>query len=313
MNDPGQSLLTLLRGARSEATIIAPFMKVGALEKIAQCLEPSIRLSCVTRWFPHEIKAGVSDLEVWDALKAFDNAQLFLVQRLHAKFYRADDRYLVGSANITHAALGWSSRPNIELLVPGQVDSEWMSWESSLIAQGALVDEALVYSMRSLVEDLPPVEFIIADGDLDSEFDFDIDQDSAFCQAAFWLPVTRYPLHLFSGYRRDLENLTAAARETVAMDLFALSIPRGLDEYAFHAAVAGILLQMPLVRRVDEFLVLPRRFGEVRNFLSSLEEYPSFRDPTGDWQTLMRWLKFFLEERYEFTVPNYTEVVRRII
>ena len=42
--------------------------------------------------------------------KHIEPSSLSLIPSLHAKFYRADDRYAIGSANLTNAALGWSAQ-----------------------------------------------------------------------------------------------------------------------------------------------------------------------------------------------------------
>ena len=66
----GDELIDLLSGARTEVTIVAPFMKAAVVKRLVQNLAPGVVLSCITRWHPHEIKYGVSDLEVWDVLRA---------------------------------------------------------------------------------------------------------------------------------------------------------------------------------------------------------------------------------------------------
>ena len=130
----GDELIDLLSGARSEATIVAPFMKAAVVKRLMQYLAPGVVLSCITRWHPHEIKYGVSDLEVWDVLQAHQPSSLSLIPTLHAKYYRADDRYAIGSANLTNAALGWSARPNVELLISGEVDHVLRDWEAFLLS-----------------------------------------------------------------------------------------------------------------------------------------------------------------------------------
>jgi hypothetical protein len=69
-----------------------------------------------------------------------------------------------------------------------------------------------------------------------------------------------------------------------------------------------------MVRAVDEFVALPRRFGEVRDMLAaSLSTGGDAPDATATWQTLMRWLLFFLPRRYKRTVPGHaSEVFRRL-
>lgn len=45
---------------------------------------------------------------------------------LHAKFYRIDDVVLIGSANLTSSAMGWSQQPNLEILC--QAGGNFDSW-----------------------------------------------------------------------------------------------------------------------------------------------------------------------------------------
>jgi len=72
------------------------------------------------------------------------------------------------------------------------------------------------------------------------------------------------------------------------------------------------LLQKPVVQEIDEFVDTSKRFGAVRDFLRTLpcaknEDF----DATGAWQTLMRWLLYFLEDRYRQYEANYSEIFVR--
>jgi hypothetical protein len=73
--------------------------------------------------------------------------------------------------------------------------------------------------------------------------------------------------------------------------------------------VGTLLLQKPIVRQVDLFVETPQRFGAVRDLRSSLAcaDVPGF-NPDRAWQTLMRWLRYFLSNRYMLSVPNFSEV-----
>ena len=165
----GDTLLDFVDDARSEVTLVAPFMKASVVARVIHTVAPSVKISCITRWRPHEIKAGVNDLEIWDVLQSRENAKLLLVSSLHAKFYRADNRYAVGSANLTKMALGWAPNPNIELLITGNMDTRLREWESCLLSQGIEVDDALVRYFKRLVEELPMSEFILTEHSLDAE------------------------------------------------------------------------------------------------------------------------------------------------
>lgn len=104
----GTELSNLCAEANKEVLLAAPFIKVSVLEKLMNKISPDVSLRCITRWFPEEIVAGVSDLEVWSLIQQRSNSSLWLRPDLHAKYYRADQRCLVGSANLTGKALGWS-------------------------------------------------------------------------------------------------------------------------------------------------------------------------------------------------------------
>ena len=58
--------------------------------------------------------------------------------------------------------------------------------------------------------------------------------------------------------------------------------------------------------------IQPRPFGAVRDFIGSRSEYQPGRDPSTDWQTLLRWFKFFLPWRFEVSVPNHSEITIRL-
>ena len=312
MNTIGEELLDLFSSARQEAFIVAPFIKSAVMARVVDVLDPEVKLTCVTRWHPHEIKAGVSDLEIWGVLLSHGPAKLLLVPNLHAKYYRVDNKLAIGSANLTNAALGWSVVPNIEVMVRREVDQVFRQWESNLEAQATIVDDSIVRHFERLVECLPDTTTLVPDcysGDENSADSllllFGVSHHS-------WLPITRYPELLYKVYSGDTENVTLGAIESATCDLLMLAVPAGLDEAAFKASVAANLIQTPLVREIDGFLTQPRSFGAVRDFLSSRGAYPAGRDPSTDWQTLMRWFNFFLPWRFRVSVPNHSEVTIRL-
>ena len=308
----GDELIDLLSGARSEATIVAPFMKATVVKRLMEYLAPGVVLSCITRWHPHEIKCGVSDLEVWDVLQAHQPSSLSLIPTLHAKFYRADDRYAIGSANLTNAALGWSARPNVELLISGEVDQVLRNWEAFLLSQATKVDESLVRFFERLVNELPNDALVFTEHFANTESSLDEEDGTYNLEIVSWVPMTRYPELLYKAYVGETQEMSAGARESAKHDLLALAVPLGMDVDGFKASVAASLLQMPLVHQIDQFLAQPRSFGAVRDFLSALPQYPQHQDPSTDWQTLMRWFRHFLPNRFNVSVPNYSEVTFRV-
>ena len=308
----GDTLLELVDYAQSEVILVAPFMKATVVSQIVRTVVPNVQISCITRWRPHEIKAGVNDLEIWDVLQPRENTKLLLIPNLHAKYYRADNRYAIGSANLTNMALGWAPNSNIELLIAGEVDTCLRKWESCLLSQGIEVDDALFRYFKRLVDNLPIPEFVLSEHTSGAEDPISLDSDVTSPGIRFVATHLRYPEQLYDVYVGNFEKMSAGARETAAHDLVALAIPRGLNRTLYQAEVAATLLQMPLVHEVDQFLSQSRRFGAVRDFLESLENYPESSNPTTDWQILMRWLLHFLPSRYQVSVPRHSEVMSRI-
>ena len=312
INMIGEELLELFSSARQEAFIVAPFIKSAVVTRVVGVLDPEVKLTCITRWQPHEIKAGVSDLEIWDALLSHGPARLLLVQNLHAKYYRADDKLTVGSANLTNAALGWSAIPNIEVMVRCDIDQVLRQWESNLEAQATTVDDSIVRHFERLVERLPNTTILVPNCYSSNENTEDSLLRKSGVSHHSWLPITRYPELLYKVYCGDTENISLGAIESATCDLLMLTVPVGLDEAAFKASVAANLIQTPLVLEVDRFLTQPRSFGTVRDFLKTRSAYPAGHDPSTDWQTLMRWFNFFLPWRFRVSVPNHSEVILRL-
>ncbi|MFM6208190.1 phospholipase D family protein, partial [Planktothrix sp.] len=104
----GEQLQNLCLNAQVEIIIAAPFIKASILKKLLDSIKSGLPIKCVTRWFPEEVLAGVTDLEVWLIIESYPNSSLWLRNDLHAKYYRADQQCLIGSANLTANALGWS-------------------------------------------------------------------------------------------------------------------------------------------------------------------------------------------------------------
>ena len=141
---PGEQLEQLCRQGQQVVLLVAPFIKAATLARLLNYMQPGVELRCVTRWRPEEIAIGVSDLDVWPLLQARPNSVLWLSSALHAKYYRADAQCLIGSANLTNAALGWSAQPNLELLVDLPASAaQCIGFEGDLWSSAIAVDDDL--------------------------------------------------------------------------------------------------------------------------------------------------------------------------
>jgi len=311
MSSPGFQLEQLCSSAQQEVVLVAPFIKVAPLERLISKIPIEVNLKCVTRWRPEEIISGVSDLEIWTLLRQRSGSSLWLRPDLHAKFYRADGKCLVGSANLTLTALGWSLHPNLELLIATSVDHpEIVDFEETLLNGCVEVDDSIFEQVSSLVESLADEINIPLNA-----FESSDDQQplESITPIREWLPSLRNPEALYKAYIGALDQLTTALRQSALLDLGVLNPPKGLSKKAFEGYIGTQLLQMSVVRTVDSFVVSPQRFGAVRDLLSTLDcAKRSNFEADRAWQTLMRWLLHFLPSRYQLSVPHHSEIFYRI-
>lgn len=316
MDPLGENLETLLATGRQEILLAAPFIKKRTLARLLSKVPAGVPVHCITRWRPAEVLSGVSDLEIWPLLKEQGNACLSLKNSLHAKYYRADAHCLVGSANLTDTALGWVPQPNLELLVPVDARTPYISRFESELLQGLVVVDDQVYAhavqvveaLRSQYPELP--EPLVPDIGSSDEPPVVASEE---VNIESWIPRLRNPQDLYLSYTGGEDLLGTSSREASRRDLAHLPVPPGLPRDVFNGYVGMLLLEKPIVQQVDAFVVTPQRFGAVRDYLATL---PCSNDPdfnaTRAWQTLMRWLRFFLPNRYALLPGTYSEVLYRV-
>jgi hypothetical protein len=309
----GESLRALVAGATERVLIVAPFIKVRALRQCLSALPAGVRLEVFTRWRPDEIAAGVSDLEVWDEVRSHEAASLSLSYRLHAKLYRTESRCLIGSANVTDTALGWVSPPNLELLLDVPVDNPLLAeFERTLRESAVSVEEQLYQRMLALslqFQANTPMAFVVAES---TQWETVSGPAASDPPELVWLPTLRQPEDLFAVYSGRQASLAAFVVKSAESDLAVLRPPVGLEAAAFSEAVAIALLQMPVVDLVDSFVETSQRFGAVVDLL--IGRYGLDRDTAVKaWQALMRWMLYFMPDRYERRVDHHTEMFERVV
>jgi len=313
----GDVLKTLCRTGNNEAILVAPFIKRATLARLLIELPDSVRLNCFTRWRPEEVAAGVSDPDIWLDIQQRKGATLWLCPSLHAKYYRIDQTCLIGSANLTDTALQWSATPNLEILCSfngGEKESQRFERQlqalsvpcqeinyQQIVSTAALLTPDMLPSTSSnalainlVVETGTPYETFLTPTDL-----------------SIWIPRSRQPADLFFAYSGQSSLLTSVSCLAAHGDLSTLQIPLGLPQPLFTRYVATQLLQIPCIFAVDQFVISSQRFGAVRDYLASLPCAKSLDfNATDAWQTLMRWLLYFLPDRYEYSRPRHSEIFR---
>jgi hypothetical protein len=97
--------------------VVAPFVKLDALERLFESTSPAKGFKLICRWRPGDLVAGVSDLAVFHFLRDRD-CQLFVNQQIHMKLYVFESNIALStSGNLTLRGLGYvdPSQANIEV------------------------------------------------------------------------------------------------------------------------------------------------------------------------------------------------------
>lgn len=210
------------------------------------------------------------------------------------------------------SALGWVSPSNLELLVEEHASSHgFIAFEDQLVAKSVRVDDefrdAIATAADALRDRVQRIGVSPAYDDLgESER---VDQSEVPWER--WFPHLRQPEQLFRVYSDSREDsIPAVAREAAVTDLRVLHMPNGLLENEFRAAVGASLLSFPVVRSLDAYVAEPRPFGVVRGMLQ--EHLGCDRDEAeAVLQTLIRWLRHFLPDRYRYERPRHSEILWR--
>ena len=280
MADPdstqGERIRGLFRGA-SNATIVAPFIKVDALRSLLEAIPRNTPVRCVTRWLPAEVAAGVSDPEILSVLQERGSSELLLADRLHAKLYVADGQCLVGSANVTLAALGdTTGRGNIEVLVDTTVN------DPGVVATLATIDheatpatELMAATVRRLADALPPT--------------------SQLPHTDIWYPCSRHADHAYRIYNDNDSSYLTAADQILLADVARSNLRPGLSEPEFQRVIRDLLAVIPIAADIldateDKLLT----HADARPYLDSLatERFGS-RDL---WRSFVDWMAYFYHD-----------------
>ena len=295
MTNPGTAVAELLGGAEHEVMIVAPFMRSAALLRLLDAVLEGVKTTIVTRWRPLDILAGASDLGVYDIAEN-RGIPLLLRHDLHAKLFVADERCLVGSVNVTAAALGWREPPNLELLVAvSRETAEIREFEATILAAAVRATVAERDQLSDLVSRLKE--------QFGSQRELVAGMEGAIPSLVppTWIPRSSNPEELYAVYLRDFDAVSRTALPAMLEDLRSLGLAPGMSAEEFKARVAVAIAQAPVIKRV---LLLIDETGDVteaelHDLLNPLEA----NLPTGSVADLLvvlqRWLSHFMPDGYE--------------
>lgn len=297
----GERLKQLVGGATGEVVLCAPFIKTHALRIVLGTIPQDVPLRIYTRWRVDEIAAGVSDLEVYDLVAERAAARLFLLDDLHAKLYIAGDRCLVGSANLTGAALGWSTNPNVELLVEVSTNEPQVA---SLVARLANSYEATRELRDQITADVAKVERPNLE-------EVPVAAEKLASASYPWLPRCASPSSLFTVYRTpQTAFVVAGTRDDAVDDLVDLDPPDGLDEAAFKKAIEQRLEQFPGFQSVLGRVPGKLSDADAIEVIKTLRPDYTSADLAKQWQIVRDWIQFFFSERFEVAPESFVVRLR---
>lgn len=293
----GERLKELVATAQNEVTLCAPFIKEQALQIILSAIRPSVYVRVVTRWRPEEVAAGVSDLEVFELVGDRGHAKLELLDELHAKIFIADERCLIGSANITATALGWSKKPNVEFLTELAIGNNDVQ---SLLKRLSAAQSA-TFQIKSEIEKKA--------NELSIPKAFDearLTKEEMNAAANPWLPKCAAPEHLYEIYLNENSNVVVAGtREDALEDLRDLGPSSNLSEDDFTNFVAVSLAEFPAVarflERVSGKLTDHDAIGIMREVRPGWEE----RDLVKQWEIVRDWIRIFFADQFEVAPESF--------
>lgn len=292
----GERIKALLEKAEHRVLLCAPFIKAKVLQTILAVVPESVPVQIITRWRANEVASGVSDLDVFHIVRRRPNTELRLLDALHAKLYLADEECLLGSANLTGSALGWSKLSNIEILVaarPTDADVEFLlkRLEASHLATFDVLSE-----IEKAAANLQAIT-------LDEGQDI-LDENHTHKLA--WLPRCAAPDKLYHVYKvPETTTVVEETKEDGLSDLKDLQIQPGLLEAEFIETVRETLRLMPMFSRIIE--EVPGGLTDQRGVEHIGKSRPSLakQDVQEQWRIVRDWIATFFHEEFEIAPDSF--------
>lgn len=291
---PSDAVIDIMRSASGSVLIAAPYIKSQTLQRLLAALpDAADELTCITRWLPEDIASGVCDIEILEDITARSAGKLLVHPHLHAKYYRAGDRCLVGSANLTGRGLGWRTPANLELLVELPLDFPGLhEWEAALLASAVPGTEELRDQIMREAQRLKQAGTILHLPEVEQG----TEEETAASQ---WIPGCPVPERLWNVYMGGgTGTMVSSAREAARHDVAALAPPHGLSEELFEAYIAGILKQMPLIAEIDRLASTGLTDSQACAFLGERLGVDASYPADQAWRVLKAWLVHFFPESY---------------
>ena len=293
----GERIRELVKRAEQEVILCAPFIKAEVLRIILEAVPQVVPVRIVTRWRAAEVAVGVSDLEVYDIVTERRLTELRLLNSLHAKLYVADENCLVGSANLTAAALGWRKNANLEILLPTTRSNRDVQY---LVESLAMAVPA-TYQIR---EEIEKQAAALGATLLDEGGDIGVDDVQRLLVP--WLPRCAAPDKLFTVYKDpNTTDVVAGTLWEAAADLNDLAPPPGMNQDAFNACIGETLLRLPSFCQIFDKIAGRLTDADGAALIADLRPDLFQSDLQKQWQIVRDWIGIFCKDRFEVAPDSY--------
>ena len=271
---PGD-LVTRLSSDAQSLVIAAPYIKADALSKVLATVSAEASLICITKWDPRDLAVGASDVEC-RSLVIGSGGSFRLHPSLHAKFYHIDDVVLIGSANLTSSALGWSEQPNLEILCRAGDDFDSWAFQQELLKDAREISDDEFLRWESVAR--------IATSRVGGQPRLDT-----------WRPRTRDPIHLELSYRgREDQIASLDEQNATRRDLRALAMPSDLTNEEVRMWATACLLGAPFTNSVIQ---LSHTIDVAASYQSLARTYDlNLTEARRDMETVQSWLALLAPE-----------------
>ena len=287
--------------------LIAPFIKREPLKRLLLECEDLSELQVIARWDRDYIVKGVTDLEIYEDLKAL-GIPLYHHPNIHLKMLVFNQSWAYhSSGNITMNGLGLSERPNIEVGAQIRLEEKDIVELHKLISNAVRIEdhhyeEALVYKRENKTQraPLPPLEIKPA---TDKSF-------SRFSLPAIQTPECLYEIYLEPEAYQDKEDLFDA----YVHDVVLYQIPDGLNRKDFFHQLETSFKNHPFIIELVNIIASKpsTRFGEINIWITNhCTDNPTPRrwDLRSTTNKLFDWLSFFYENIYWNVPGNHAQVI----
>lgn len=300
--------------------VIAPFIKLSTIEWLFELISPNAKIFVLTRARVMDFVLGVSDLEAWKLIWTREGV-INIQQSLHAKYYRFDDRVILGSANLTESAIGRTIYPNQELLMVSSYTDDFKYIENELFQDATLADQALYDRLNEKVNKLKvdPIvnEFERKSSRCLSEND---QQIVKFKLPTGWCFRSKNPQLLWR-YFNSPSSLDLEQKQAAEHDLCLLKIPTtSYDEGQLRELVAHRLMKWDLLAKLnnlfDDYATDDRpflRYGLIQKELGLIPD-SHYGGTDGTTNAFIDWVEYFFPRIYQNVAPeDYSRLLNRTV